>query len=133
MCNSRKNPTQIQLSIDRTFVSDSRKVTCLVWSHLGCRLRSVRAPIRAGRDAAGARLRYTLQIRILRPLRVRFIVDELSATEMRSYSKTDLQQTRFYVCNKEIFRKTKFIYLGTLFRLPKYSIHLQNRFLKNDI
>lgn len=45
-----------------------------------------------------------LRIRILRPLRVRFIV------EMRSYSKTDLQQTLFYasfmcVIKKSLHRK----------------------------
>lgn len=36
-----------------------------------------------------------LRIRILRSLRVRFIVEELSATEMRSYSRTDFNKHCF--------------------------------------
>lgn len=48
---------------------------------------------RAGRGEA-------LRIRILRPLRVRFIVEELSATEMRSYSKTDYNKQCFMLVIK---------------------------------
>lgn len=47
-----------------------------------------------------------LRIRILRPLRVRFIVSELSSTEMRSYSKTDLQQTLFYASFMCVIKKS---------------------------
>lgn len=48
----------------------------------------------------------TFQIRILRPLRVRFIVEKLSSAKMRSYSKTDLQQTLFYVSFMCVIKKT---------------------------
>lgn len=54
----------------------------------------------------GCDIARTFQIRILRPLRVRFIVEKLLSTKMRSYSETDLQQTVFYVSFMSVIKKS---------------------------
>lgn len=61
-----------------------------------------------------------LRIRILRPLRVRFIVEELSATEMRSYSKTDYNKQRFMSVIKSSSGTQENYSFGT-FTLPHRS------------
>lgn len=77
----------------------------------------------SGPRGAGCEGRGTqaLRIRILRPLRVRFIVEELSATEMRSYSKTDYNKLRFMSVIKSCSGTRGNWWFGS-FTLPFYYV-----------
>lgn len=114
-------PAQIKLSIDRTFVSDSRKVTCLVWSHFGQATTAVLLGIRLGRAVRGCGTRFKLEfydLFVLGLLLMSYPRPRLGRIPKLAYNK----QSFMSVIKKSSGRRSICI-LGTLFRLPKYFVY----------